>query len=421
MTSKDGIDRRLTAWLDVEAAPYAPTDLRMRFAEGVGRTRQRPAWATTERWISMETRARLGGVPRVVIILATIGLLAALAAGAYVIGSEGPARNGRIAFVYQDDIYTVAPDGTDRRLLVDGSDTSQSLAWSPDGTRLAYWSLPDPGEWQLRVVDADGTEPIVVASGDDGTGPSGFAIPSWSPDGTKLAFTARTVGGPQAACVGSSDTSSFCSSRVFVAAADGSTGAVQVGDPDMSARTAAWSPDGTTIAFGSGDALKDVGLYLMKADGTDVRRLGEVSGTSWSFMHLAWSPDGKNIAATAGLETPEPHSDVWVFASDGTAEKMPFGYLGGPTELGPAYAPDGALAWGGESAIILLEVGGTSQELAGFFSPAWSPDGQFMVTPEANESGAAMIGHLVIIDRDGTIITTIEDTGDGVSWQRLPG
>src|SRR4249919_4025306 len=104
MSRNDGLDRRLTAWLDVEAAPYAPTDLRMRFADGVARTRQRPAWATTERWISMETRARLGGVPRLIIILATMGLLAALAAGAIVVASNGlarPASNGRIAFEYQ--------------------------------------------------------------------------------------------------------------------------------------------------------------------------------------------------------------------------------------------------------------------------------------------------------------------------------
>ena len=336
MSRNDGLDRRLTAWLDVEAAPYAPADLRMRFADGVARTRQRPAWATTERWISMETRARLGGVPRLIIILATIGLLAALSAGAIVIGSGGPARNGRIAFEYQNDIYTVAPDGTDRQLLVEGAGTVDVREWSPDGTRLAYWSGLDTGAWKLMVVDADGTDPIVVASGDGASGPSGFAIPAWSPDGTKLAFTARTVGGPQTACVNSSDAQpSFCSSRVFVAAADGTTGAVQVGDPDMSARTVAWSPDGTTIAFSSGDALKDIGLYLMKADGTDVRRLGEVSGTSWSFMQLAWSPDGKSIAATAGLETPDPHSDIWVFASDGSAEKMPLGFQGGPDGARP--------------------------------------------------------------------------------------
>jgi Tol biopolymer transport system component len=418
MSHDDGLDRRLTAWLDDEAAPYAPTDLRMRFAEGVGRTRQRPAWATTERWISMETRARLGGVPRLIIILATIGLLAALAAGAYVTGSDGPARNGRIAFVYQNDIYTVEPDGTDRQLLAEGAGTG--VAWSPDGTRLAYWSGRDSGAWKLTVVDADGSNPRVVASGDASIGGVvGSWEPAWSPDGSKLAFTARLVGGAPTACVDSSDGSpSFCSSRVFVAEVDDdeSTGAVQVGDPDMSARTAVWSPDGTTIAFGSGDAQQGFGLYLMDADGTDVRRLGEVSGTWWSFITLAWSPDGKSIAAPAGTEG----MDIWVFPSNGSAETMVSDPPEVPTDQqGPAYAPDGALVWWDGVGTALLEPGGTPRTLA--FNPyVWSPDGLYIVTTSESASG-----DLVIIDRDGTIVTTIVDAvdaaGAAVSWQRLRG
>jgi TolB protein len=417
MTSRDGLDRRLTAWLDDEAAPYAPADLRMRFAEGVGRTRQRPAWATTERWISMETRARLGGVPRLIIVLATIGLLAALAAGAIVIGSDGPARNGRIAFVYQDDIYTVEPDGTDRRLLVEGAGDMQGVAWSPDGTRLAYWSGRDSSVWKLTVVDADGSDPKVVASGDASVpGIDGSWVPAWSPDGSKLAFTASTVGGPQTACVGSSDVApSFCTSRVFVAEVDddASTGARQIGDPDLSARTAEWSPDGKTIAFSSGDAQKGIGLYLMDTDGTDVRRLGEVTGTAWSFIVLAWSPDGRSIAAPAGMET----MDIWEFAVDGTAVRMVSEAQEVPTDQHvPAYAPDGALAWTDGVGTALLEAGGTPRTLAGFGAPTWSPDGLYIVTTSESASGDA-----VIIDRDGRIVATIEDASDVVSWQRLPG
>jgi hypothetical protein len=65
---------------------------------------------------------------------------------------------------------------------------------------------------------------------------------------------------------------------------------------------------------------------------------------------------------------------------------------------------------------MLLEAGGTPQSLPGLGLPVWSPDGQFIVT--TSSSGA---GDLVIIDRDGTIVTTIEDAGGDPSWQRQPG
>ena len=45
--------------------------------------------------------------------------------------------------------------------------------------------------WKLTVVDADGSDPIVVASGDASVARiSGSWEPAWSPDGSRLAFTA---------------------------------------------------------------------------------------------------------------------------------------------------------------------------------------------------------------------------------------
>ena len=66
------LDRLLTDWLEADAAPRAPESLETAFVEGVASTRQRPAWATTERWISMDTRARLGDMPRAVILILTL-------------------------------------------------------------------------------------------------------------------------------------------------------------------------------------------------------------------------------------------------------------------------------------------------------------------------------------------------------------
>ena len=60
----------------------------------------------------------------------------------------------------------------------------------------------------------------------------------------------------------------------------------------------AWSPDGRKIAFarnGSGDD----GIYVMDADGSDVRRL-----TSGQDLEPSWSPDGTQLAFTRTTRPP---------------------------------------------------------------------------------------------------------------------
>ena len=82
------LDRLMTEWLEADAAPRAPESLETAFVEGVASTRQRPAWATTERWISMDTRAQFGVMPRAVIALLTIALLAIGAVGGFLIAGN---------------------------------------------------------------------------------------------------------------------------------------------------------------------------------------------------------------------------------------------------------------------------------------------------------------------------------------------
>jgi Tol biopolymer transport system component len=77
------------------------------------------------------------------------------------------------------------PDGTGRRKLVDlGHRSAGGLAWSPDGSTLAFGaSTPDGSSNQIYVMDADGsrlrtlTEPDLNATGN-----------WWSPDGSRIAF-----------------------------------------------------------------------------------------------------------------------------------------------------------------------------------------------------------------------------------------
>lgn len=102
---------------------------------------------------------------------------------------EEPAvsTKGRIAFVRDNQVWTVGADGKDNpeKLFYDrGKDGD--LVWSPDGSRLAFVSRR--GDHSFIGVYAGADVPITwlapATAYDDS--------PAWSPDGTRIAFARRT-------------------------------------------------------------------------------------------------------------------------------------------------------------------------------------------------------------------------------------
>jgi dipeptidyl aminopeptidase/acylaminoacyl peptidase len=94
----------------------------------------------------------------------------------------------------------------------------------------------------------------------------------WSPDGGKIAFRSRHDNG---------------FTQVWVMNADGSN-PTRLTAESLGSGEAAWSPDGTKIAYSadSGD------IYVVSAYGTNRTRLTNLGTDS----HAAWSPDGTKIA-----------------------------------------------------------------------------------------------------------------------------
>ena len=178
----------------------------------------------------------------------------------------------RLAFVHQPD----PSRGTIRIRNADGSitrtglpadpytDNTHALAWSPDGTRLAY--AFDDRMWLMNV-----TKPYRprVMSPHDGT------APSWSPDSRRIAYTGFDADGD---------------ADVHVVRADGTGHVNLTNTPFDSEYGAEWSPDGSSFAYFS--QTGEQGIYLMDADGTDE----VIIASTFRDAPPTWSPTGDWVA-----------------------------------------------------------------------------------------------------------------------------
>jgi Tol biopolymer transport system component len=434
MTEPTGFDRMLTGWLDDMGAQDAPPRLKVAAIEQARRTkRSRPLPDFLTRWLSMSTyfstslpvplvrRAPLAriGLAFVLLMLALLGAAVLSAA----LGSPQPiphVGNGLIALASHGDIDVVQPDGSGRQTLIGGPAFQTAPSWSPDGTRIAYWSHDTAGStWNVDVANADGSNPVTIATSNFiGSGVVGMNRLQWSPNGQTIAFSAATATPGTYQCAGfGSQNGDFCSYRIFVAATDGS-GSHAIGDQTVDARSPAWSPTGDMLAFGRGNASSVVDLYVMGLDGSNERRVGPASGQDWAFTHTDWSFDGSEIVGQAGSAANIGNWDIWVTKADGT----------GATDISndaftddnmPYYAPDrAAIVWSTDH-IMVQEPNGVAEALAG---PAgcwsWSPDGQLLaaITGTNNDTFSAM-------DLTGAVKTTVLGPFDtacanvGFSWQ----
>lgn len=85
------------------------------------------------------------------------------------------------------DIYLTNADGTEPAALTDSPDTAEDrLAWSPDGTSLAYLVAREPG-FQIVVIPTEGGGASIPYETE-----SPLSTVAWSPDGARLFFAAQT-------------------------------------------------------------------------------------------------------------------------------------------------------------------------------------------------------------------------------------
>jgi len=316
-----------------------------------------------------------------------------------------------IAFDSGGDIFVVSHDGTNRRPLTNGHESAAQPAFSPDGKKLAYLTLDaGAGTVGLIVVDVDGAHRTLAATFPAVARASGPAIDwlrvAWSPDGRELAYTAPESGAQQ----------------MFVVGADGSN-PHQIGDPLLEGHDATWSSDGTLLAFVGGHFDTDRGIYVMNADGTNVRAI-RPGADQWAsgFAAPAWSPTGRRLAFSA---RPINASQVFVVDID-NGQPINLSNSESYEDWGPAWSPDGTrLAWHrgpapGEGRFVVAATDGSGASamapaVAG--PPAWAPDGRSLIGYglDADTGGR---NRLLVIDLAGNVAVEIPaDSSGDASWQ----
>lgn len=151
----------------------------------------------------------------------------------------------------------------------------------------------------------------------------------------------------------------------------------------------AWSPDGAAIAFTSNAEDEFQDIYVMGADGSDVRNLTGMPGFD-AFPE--WSPDGTRIAFTSGRAGPD---DIWVMGSDGS---NPLQLTSGEAiDERPDWSPDGTtLVFSRDGDIWTIAADGsnptqlTSNDLWEF-APTFSPEGESIAFNLIGEDGRVAV------------------------------
>lgn len=165
-------------------------------------------------------------------------------------------------------IWTMKPDGSDKREVSTGVELNASPAISPDASLIAFAGSAR-GNTDIYVVNSGGgglrrlTNTRALE-----------ASPAWSPTGRQILYTSDQSGNPQ----------------INVVDAEG-TGARRVTFAGNWNDEAAWSPDGSRIAFACRNE-GDFNICVMDfATGQTVQLTSEGSNG-----HPSWSPDGEKIA-----------------------------------------------------------------------------------------------------------------------------
>jgi TolB protein len=231
------------------------------------------------------------------------------------------------------DLYRVKPDGTGLERLTEAPAYDDQAAFSPDGRQLVFVSTRADGTADLWTLDLQTRRAKALTSG-----PGGDFRPSWSPDGQWIAFSSDRAGG-------------------------------------------------LPFAHGRWEHLHVVDIYIVRPDGSGVKRLTAPGGFCGSPK---WTADSRKVVAycmtaeqtldnrRAVPEHPEDTRIVAIDIATGASSELP---VGRGVKFNPSLLSGEVVAYirrDGDERGIHYSNGrrGPAGEIR---TAAWSPDGAQVV------------------------------------------
>ena len=299
-------------------------------------------------------------------------------------------------------LYSMNPTGTSQRSLasIAGLNT-YDVAWSPDGSKVAFSGCCTAGNFEIYTMNADGTGLTQLTTDGRNT------LPAWAPGGARLAFMTNRDGNYE----------------IYTMNTDGSS-QTDVSQSSATDENPSWSPDGLRIAFDSNRSTK-FQIYTVKSAGAD---LIDLSNNSVNDSEPNYAPDGSTLVFQSSRTGKD--QIFTMSAADGT----------GQTNLSnnafnddrPVWSPDGSrIAFDsdrkGNREIYVMSADGTLQadatnNSANDLRPDWQPllPGQEMVavsdTGFSPSTTTAKRGDVVEFDFAGTTVHTANDNSGMLLW-----